>query len=82
MSLSTSGGHAANGGSFTILRFPHHHMPDVVYSEQLTSALYLERPDDVDSYFDAVSQLFMDAAPLTETVPILDRIMEELPGQR
>lgn len=74
-----SGGHAANGGSFTILRFPHHDMPDVVYSEQLTSALYLERPDDVDSYFDAVSQLFMDAAPLTETVPILDRLIEELP---
>jgi transcriptional regulator with XRE-family HTH domain len=72
------GGHAAAGGSFTILRFPHDAMPDVVYIEQLTSALYLERPDDVDSYFDAVSQLFMDAAPLTETVEILDRLIGEL----
>ncbi len=73
-----SGGHAAAGGSFTILRFPHPAMPDVVYIEQLTSALYLERPDDVDSYFDAVTQLFLDAAPLTGTIEILDRIIQEL----
>jgi hypothetical protein len=73
-----TGGHAAAGGSFTILRFPHHTMPDVVYIEQLTSALYLERPDDVDSYFDAVSQLFMDAAPLTETIGILDGLIDGL----
>jgi transcriptional regulator with XRE-family HTH domain len=72
------GGHAAMGGSFTILRFAHHAMPDVVYLEQLTSALYLERPDDVDSYFDAVTQLFLDAAPLTQTVGILDRLIEDL----
>jgi transcriptional regulator with XRE-family HTH domain len=73
-----TGGHAAAGGSFTILRFPHHAMPDVVYIEQLTGALYLERPDDVDSYFDAVTQLFLDAAPLTETVAILDRVIGDL----
>lgn len=72
------GGHGAMGGSFTILRFPHHSMPDVVYLEQLTSALYLERADDVDSYFDAISQLFVEAAPLTDTVAILDKIIEDL----
>ncbi|GAA1032228.1 helix-turn-helix transcriptional regulator [Virgisporangium ochraceum] len=73
-----SGGHAAAGGSFTILRFPHHSMPDVVYIEQLTSSIYLERPDDVDRYFDAVSQLFMEAAPITGTLAILERIIDEL----
>jgi hypothetical protein len=37
------GGHAAAGGSFTILRFAEQELPDIVYIEQLTSALY---PDD------------------------------------
>ena len=33
----SSGGHAAEGGAFTILRFPELDLPDVVYVEQLTS---------------------------------------------
>ena len=37
-----SGGHAASGGAFSILRFPHEELPDVVYIEHLTSGLYLE----------------------------------------
>ena len=38
------GGHAAAGGSFTILRFAEPDLPDVVYIEHLTSALYLQAP--------------------------------------
>ena len=34
---------------FTILRFPEPDLPDVVYLEQLTSALYLDKRDDVES---------------------------------
>ena len=33
-----------------ILRFPDEELPDVVYIEQLTSALYLDKRDDVDHY--------------------------------
>jgi Domain of unknown function (DUF5753)/Helix-turn-helix domain len=33
------GGHAAAGGSFSILRFPDQDLPDIVYVEQLDSAL-------------------------------------------
>jgi transcriptional regulator with XRE-family HTH domain len=73
-----TGGHAAAGGAFTILRFPHRDVPDVVYLEQLTSALYLERSEDVDQYFDAMNQLFVEAAPLSETPVILDRIIRDL----
>ncbi|MCA2217374.1 helix-turn-helix domain-containing protein [Jidongwangia harbinensis] len=72
-----AGGHAAAGGSFTILRFPHSELPDLVYVEQLTSALYMDRGEDVDAYFDAVNRLFVDAAPPRETVHILDRIIGE-----
>jgi hypothetical protein len=73
-----AGGHAAAGGSFTILRFPQEDLPDLVYVEQLTSALYLDKREDVDCYFDAVNRLFVEAAPLTDTVQILDRIIRDL----
>jgi hypothetical protein len=75
-----AGGHAAAGGSFTILRFPHEELPDVVYLEQLTSALYLDNREDVDYYFDAVNCLFVEAAPLKDTVGILSRIIEDFDG--
>jgi transcriptional regulator with XRE-family HTH domain len=51
------GGHAAAGGSFTILRFAEADMPDVVYSEQLTSALYLDKREDVDHYMEVMNHL-------------------------
>ncbi len=44
------GPHAAAGGPFTILRFPEPDLPDLVYLEQLNSALYLDQPDDVTDY--------------------------------
>src|SRR6266702_6592296 len=46
------GGHAAAGGSFTILRFGDPDVPDVVYLEQLTSAFYLGKREDVDHYME------------------------------
>ncbi len=50
----------------------------MVYLEQLTSALYLDSREDVDFYFDAVNRLFAEAAPLNETVHIVDRIITDL----
>ncbi len=43
-----SGYHGAAAGSFSILRFAAPELPDVVYVEQLTSALYLDKRRDVD----------------------------------
>ena len=43
-----AGGHAAAGGAFSILRFPDQELPDIVYVEQLSSALYLDKRDDVE----------------------------------
>jgi transcriptional regulator with XRE-family HTH domain len=54
-----SGGHAAAGGAFSILRFPHEEVPDVVYIEQLTSGLYLDKREDVDQYAAAGGRLFI-----------------------
>jgi hypothetical protein len=56
-----AGPHAAAGGPFTILRFPEPDLPDVVYMEQLNSALYLDTPADVTSYLHVMDALCVQA---------------------
>jgi Domain of unknown function (DUF5753)/Helix-turn-helix domain len=56
------GGHSADGGSFSILRFAEPDLPDVVYIEHLTSALYLDRPEEVDHYREVMNSLSAEAA--------------------
>ena len=73
-----SGGHAAAGGAFSILRFPHEELPDIVYIEHLTSALYLDKRDDVDKYTAAISRLIIEAEPPSRTPKVLREILNEL----
>jgi Domain of unknown function (DUF5753) len=49
-----------------------------VYLEQLTSALYLDRRADVDSYHAIMERLYLQAAPATDTVMILKEIRAKL----
>jgi len=65
------GGHAAAGGSFTVLRFGEADLPDVVYIEQLTSALYLEKRDDVDHYVEVMDRLGAEALTPAATARFL-----------
>ncbi|MBB5911564.1 transcriptional regulator with XRE-family HTH domain [Nocardia transvalensis] len=58
-----AGGHPAAGSSFTMLRFAEPELPDVVYLEQLTSAAYLDRQQDLDHYRKVMEQLTVQAAP-------------------
>lgn len=74
----SAGGYAVAGSPFSILRFPQDSLPDVVYIEQLAGALYLDKREDVEHYFDAVNRLFVAAAPVRDTVRILDRIIDDL----
>jgi transcriptional regulator with XRE-family HTH domain len=74
----TAGGHSAAGGPICILRFAEPDLPDIVYLEQLTTALYLDRPEEVDAYQVVMDRLSVQAAPDTETVQILDRIRKDL----
>jgi transcriptional regulator with XRE-family HTH domain len=71
------GAHTAEAGAFTLLRFPEPDLPDVVYIEQLTGALYLDKRDDVDAYMAAVDRLSVESAPPRTTVEILNRILQE-----
>jgi transcriptional regulator with XRE-family HTH domain len=72
------GGHAAAGGPFSILRFAEPDLDDVVYLEQLTSALYLEKREDVDRYLAVMERLCLDAEPTSATTDVLTRIRDEL----
>ncbi|WP_431911434.1 helix-turn-helix domain-containing protein [Nonomuraea jabiensis] len=69
------GGHAAAGGSFSILRFPEPELPDVVYMEQLTSALYLDKPADSDHYMEVMDRLSIQAEEPRETRRFLERLL-------
>jgi hypothetical protein len=72
-----SGGHAAAGGSFTVLRFSEADLPDVVYIEQLTSALYLQKRDDVEHYLEVMDHLSTEALTPARTVRFLAEITRE-----
>ena len=72
-----AGVHAAEAGTFTFLRFPEPDLPDVVYVEQLTGALYLDKREDVDAYMAAMDRLGVESAPPRTTVEILGRILQE-----
>ncbi|MGW6276262.1 helix-turn-helix domain-containing protein [Kribbella sp. NPDC055071] len=73
-----SGGHAATGGAFTLLRFPQRDLPDIVYVEHLTSALYLDKQDDVDAYAQALDLLTTTSPPPTETATLLTTLRNQL----
>jgi len=72
------GGHSAAGGAFTILRFPDKDLPDVVYIELLTSALYLDKREDVDHYSVAMEGLSVEADPPSSTAETLGRVLRDL----
>jgi transcriptional regulator with XRE-family HTH domain len=64
--------------SFSILRFAVPDLPDVVYIEQLTSALYLDKPVDVERYASVMDKLSASGAPPEETKEIIRAIREEM----
>jgi transcriptional regulator with XRE-family HTH domain len=72
-----SGPPAAVGGPFTILRFPDPDLLDLVYLEQLNSALYLDQPDDVTGYLSVMDQLGVQAETGTATQDMLRTLLRQ-----
>jgi transcriptional regulator with XRE-family HTH domain len=72
------GGHAAAGGAFSILRFAEPDLPDVVFLEQLTTAVYLDRREDLDHYMEVMDHLSAEAEPPKETASFLGKIVKAL----
>ncbi|WP_435242946.1 helix-turn-helix domain-containing protein [Streptomyces cucumeris] len=72
------GGHAAESGAFTLLRFPESDLPDVVYLEQLTSALYLDKRDEVAQYERVLGRLGEDSLSPHESRELLGDLLHEV----
>ena len=71
------GGHAAAGGSFSMLRFDETDVPDMVYIEQLASAVYLDKREDVDLYAGVMDRLGAKALTPSQTRSFLARIRDK-----
>jgi hypothetical protein len=70
--------HAVAGGPITFLRFPRTDLPDVVYLEQLTGALYLSRKEDVSHYMTVLGGLAIEALEPAETTDFLREILMKM----
>ncbi|MFF3910942.1 helix-turn-helix domain-containing protein [Streptomyces sp. NPDC001848] len=70
------GGHSGESGSFTILSFSESDLSDVVYLEQLTSALYLDKREDVAQYEAAMKELQQDSPGPDESRDLLRGLLQ------
>jgi transcriptional regulator with XRE-family HTH domain len=70
------GGHSGESGAFTVLSFPESDLSDVVYLEQLTSALYLDKREDVAQYERAMKQLQNDSPSPAESRDLLRGLLQ------
>jgi len=73
-----AGAHPAMLGAFSILRFADRALPDVVYLEHLTNAVYLDKRDEVERYLDVMELLCVQSEPPARTVELLERTLKEL----
>jgi transcriptional regulator with XRE-family HTH domain len=70
------GGHAGESGAFTVLSFPESDLTDVVYLEQLSSALYLDKREDIAQYERAIGQLQDDCPSTDESGDLLRGLLQ------
>ncbi|MFI9361972.1 helix-turn-helix domain-containing protein [Kitasatospora sp. NPDC053057] len=74
----SAGAHAGIHGSFAVLEFPVRGDLDVVYTEALTSSLYLERDNDVAAYDQAFDRLRAAALDVAPSRRLIAQIAKEL----
>lgn len=70
-------GYAAEG-PFTMLRFAEPDLPDIIYVEHLSGALYLDNRQDIEFYSRALDRLMVDAETPDRTRQLLSKILSEL----
>ena len=59
------------------MRFAEADLPDIVYIEQLTSALYLDKREDVDHYLEVMNHLSTEALTPVQSARFLADIIQE-----
>ena len=72
------GAHPAMGRPFVILVFPERVDPDVVYLEDLTSALYVEDVDEVDRYNMFFNHLRATALSFDGSATLITQVMKDM----
>ena len=72
------GGHAAEAGAFTIMRFPETDLPDVVYMEYLTGAHYIDKPEEVERYAAVMERLSVAGTSPDRTREILTGVLKDI----
>jgi hypothetical protein len=73
-----SGAHPAVGGPFTILRFSNPDLPDIAYLEQLSSAVYLDKKEDIQRYRAIMDELCIKAKSPSETIDFFNDMLKKL----
>ncbi|MGV9616114.1 helix-turn-helix domain-containing protein [Nocardia xishanensis] len=73
------GGPALADGGFTMLRFTEADLPDIVYLQQLTGALYLDKESDLAAYRAVANLLSVHAAPPQYTRGLLEALRDRQP---
>jgi len=72
------GAHPAMGRPFVILVFPERVDPDVVYLEDLTSALWVENVDEVDRYNVFFNHLRATALSFENSAALMTSVLKEM----
>jgi transcriptional regulator with XRE-family HTH domain len=67
-------------GSFSIMSFAASDLPDVVYVEQLTSAMYLDKRSDVDRYTAAIGKLSSTSLPPERSKEFICQLLTDMEG--
>ncbi|WP_306316388.1 MULTISPECIES: helix-turn-helix transcriptional regulator [unclassified Streptomyces] len=73
-----TGPHPGTFGPFTLFRFPVRELPDMVYSEYVTGALYLDARDEVGMHLEVLDHLVTQAAGAERTVELLREARDRL----
>jgi transcriptional regulator with XRE-family HTH domain len=72
-----SAAHPAVGGPFSILRFSDSDLPDIIYLEQLSSAVYLDKKEDIQRYRGIMDRLCVQAKSPSETIRFFANMLKE-----
>jgi hypothetical protein len=69
---------SGSAGAYSILRFAEQDLPDIVYIEHLTSALYLDKVEDLDQYTETMEALCIAAPSPNKTRDFLHGILRSM----
>jgi len=74
----TAGGHAGMDGSFSIMTFPQGSLSDIIYIENRTGNIFLDRESDLQVFREVLNYLRATAANPDESLDLLEHIAQSV----